>query len=69
LEDFLNELDETVAAIKGLPKMDPTVDILMPGERGYQERERREKNGIGITPTVIQQLTQLAQEVFVQTPW
>jgi LDH2 family malate/lactate/ureidoglycolate dehydrogenase len=69
LEDFLTELDETVAAIKGLPKMDPAVDILMPGERGYLERERREKNGIGITPTVIKQLTQLAQEVSVKTPW
>ena len=69
MEDYLTELDETVAAIKGLPKMDPAVDILMPGERGYLERSKREQNGIGITPTVIKQLNQLAQDFGVKTPW
>jgi LDH2 family malate/lactate/ureidoglycolate dehydrogenase len=68
-EDFLSELDETITAIKALPKMDPASEILMPGERGYLERARREKNGIGIPPTVIEQLNRLAQEAGVITPW
>lgn len=68
-EAFLNELDETIAAIKGLPKMDPDSNILMPGERGYLERAKREKHGIAIPPIVLEQLTQLANEVKISTPW
>jgi ureidoglycolate dehydrogenase (NAD+) len=70
-ETFRADVARTVDALKALPA-DPGAGaggILMPGERGYAEAERRARDGIPIPPGVAGDLAGAAAKMGVNVPW
>ena len=67
-EAFRSEVERLVNALKSLP-VDPQVgEILMPGERGRREFERRSRDGIPVPPAVWSELGTLAKRLGVPAP-
>jgi LDH2 family malate/lactate/ureidoglycolate dehydrogenase len=67
-EDFRREVERLVRALKSLP-VDPQVgEILMPGERGRREFERRGRDGIPVPAAVWRELETLAKRLGVAVP-
>jgi len=67
---FAEEMLNTIKALKALP-VDEKVgtEILMPGERGYKEREKREQQGVPIPPKMQATLIDLATQYKVASPF
>jgi LDH2 family malate/lactate/ureidoglycolate dehydrogenase len=62
---FRSEVERLVNALKSLP-VDPQIgDILMPGERGRREFERRSRDGIPVPAAVWRELETLAKRLGV----
>jgi ureidoglycolate dehydrogenase (NAD+) len=59
---FVAEVQRLARAIKGLPREDAAVDILLPGERGDRAYKRNQANGISLSPRTTQDLERLAAE-------
>ena len=57
---FQQEVAQCVRTLKALPIDDKVGEILMPGERGYRERELRVLSGISIAPSLLKTLNELA---------
>jgi LDH2 family malate/lactate/ureidoglycolate dehydrogenase len=60
---FRSAVDATVGAIKELPAAGENADILLPGERGARELERRTREGIPIPAKTWEALVEAAQAV------
>ncbi|OWT60296.1 Ldh family oxidoreductase [Candidimonas nitroreducens] len=60
-EQFTSELEELLAKIKGLPRMDGVSDIRIPSERGFREREIRRRQGILVNKHVVERLRQICE--------
>jgi len=65
-EQFQAELHMCIQALKALPVDDKVGEILMPGERGYRESDKRALNGIVIPPSMLKTLNELAQKLNVK---
>jgi LDH2 family malate/lactate/ureidoglycolate dehydrogenase len=68
LADFKESVDETVDAIKALPRADETSEILIPGERGKRSEATRRSGGIPLGPKVWRELTEIATALGVAVP-
>jgi ureidoglycolate dehydrogenase (NAD+) len=65
---FRREVERLVNALKSLP-VDPQADeILMPGERGRREFERRGRDGIPVPRAVWRELETLAKRLGLSVP-
>ena len=64
-EAFRREVERLVKALKSLPVDPQAGEILMPGERGRREFERRRREGIPIPRAVWRELETLAQRLGV----
>jgi ureidoglycolate dehydrogenase (NAD+) len=68
-EVFRRDVARTVAALKALPADAQAGAILMPGERGYKEAERRGREGIPLPAAVANDLAAAAAKFGVTLPW
>ena len=60
LEDYQQEISERIATIKANPRQDGVTEIRIPGERGYQTRQRLLQEGIEIERKIFDALGRLA---------
>jgi ureidoglycolate dehydrogenase (NAD+) len=67
-EDFAFEVDRLAAAIKDLPPADGFDDVHLPGERGFEEMERRSDAGIPLLQGTRSRLLALASKLNVVAP-
>jgi LDH2 family malate/lactate/ureidoglycolate dehydrogenase len=67
--EFRADVARTVAALKALPADRELGGILMPGERGYAEAQRRGRDGIPIPPGVAGDLVTVAGKFGLNVPW
>ncbi len=56
---FTDGIEEIVKQVKSARRVDPSVEILVPGERSFRERERRLKEGIDIDEDLLQALKRI----------
>lgn len=68
LADFKGLVDETLTALKGLPKAAGTDAILFPGERGQRVFRERSSGGIPVAGSVWQKLAKDAEKLGVALP-
>jgi ureidoglycolate dehydrogenase (NAD+) len=66
-DDFAALVDQLSAAIKDLPPA-PDASIRLPGERGYDEMQRRLATGIPVAGGTLSRLVELADELKVPVP-
>jgi ureidoglycolate dehydrogenase (NAD+) len=64
-EAFRREARRLVSVLKALPRAEGVEEILMPGERGARTLERRTRDGIPLPPSVIAELTKVADTLGV----
>jgi ureidoglycolate dehydrogenase (NAD+) len=67
-EDFPIEVDRLGAAIKGLPPAAGSERVYLPGERGFEEMERRSSAGIRLVRGTLSRLLALASHLNVVVP-
>jgi len=65
-EDYQKEIVQCVQTLKALPVDEKVGEILMPGERGYREREKRLIEGIAIPPNLLKTLNEVAVSLSVE---
>ena len=68
LAGFTATIDETVDAIKSLPTVDGTAEILVPGDRGGRTGAERAASGIPLGPHVWRELAEVATALDVPVP-
>ena len=67
---FHDEMENTIKALKALPVDEKAgTSVLMPGERGYIERLKREKEGVPIPAKMQATLIELAEKFKVPSPF
>lgn len=67
-EFFGASLERTVADLKALPRQDGVEEILMPGERGAREAQRRREAGITIPAATWEQIGRVADRFGIALP-
>jgi ureidoglycolate dehydrogenase (NAD+) len=67
-EGFSGEVDRLGAAIKGLPPAAGSEGVYLPGERGFEELERRLRGGIPLVQGTRSRLKALAAKLNVVVP-
>jgi LDH2 family malate/lactate/ureidoglycolate dehydrogenase len=68
LPDFVEAVEETIDALKTLPRSDPSLDLLVPGERGAATYDERIKAGIPLPPKIWRGLQEQAEGLGVSVP-
>jgi len=68
LTEFKAQVDETIDALKALPKADGVTEILMPGEPEQQALADRTQHGIPLPPGTIDRLRAAAQRFALPLP-
>ncbi len=68
LADFRREMSALGALVKGLPRLDPDSEILLPGERGAREYAKRMREGVPIAPKAWERLVKTAVSLGVAPP-
>jgi len=69
-EDRYNvTIRQLVAELKAVARAPGIEEILLPGERAWQETLRRRAEGIPLEPDVVEMLESLAQELGTAVPW
>ena len=64
-EDFVRRVDRYVQQVKTAASADGATEVLLPGERGFREQERRQKEGIPVPDDVWARIVQLGTAVGV----
>ena len=67
-DQFLFNVDDLRAAIKSLPPSSGVDSVYLPGERGFEEMERRSRSGIPVVRGTISRLLTLASRLNVSVP-
>ncbi|WP_245448133.1 Ldh family oxidoreductase [Bradyrhizobium nitroreducens] len=67
-EDFIPDVDRLRVAIKNLPPAAGVDQVYLPGERGFQERDRRSREGIPLAQGTFTRLLALASRLNVPAP-
>ncbi|MGI6083953.1 MAG: Ldh family oxidoreductase [Acetivibrionales bacterium] len=67
-EQFLDSMDEMIRQIKSAPRAKGVEEIFLPGEIEERTRLLREKEGITLTPAVIEDLKRLGKQLNVTFP-
>jgi len=68
VEQFRKTVDDTVDAIKALPRADPDAEILVPGERGARTFDERVAAGIPLPAKLLASLSRAAADKGVALP-
>jgi ureidoglycolate dehydrogenase (NAD+) len=68
LADFAHDLARTVDGLKTQPRQAGFDEILMPGERGAHELERRRRDGIPVPQATWKELLKVAERFGVKAP-
>lgn len=68
LADFDSDLERTIRGLKALPRQDGVDEILMPGERGARELEKRRAAGITVPAATWSELLKVAERFSVTPP-
>jgi LDH2 family malate/lactate/ureidoglycolate dehydrogenase len=69
LDDYQENLDELVEAIKDLPKAQGVEEIFVPGEPEDRVREVREATGIPLPTGTAERLQEVADQLEIPVPW
>ena len=62
---FQREAHRLIKTLKALPRAAGVDEILMPGERGRRTFERRTRDGIPLPPSVVAELSKVADDLGV----
>jgi ureidoglycolate dehydrogenase (NAD+) len=65
---FTQAIDELCQGIKGLPPASEDGEVLLPGERGFAELEKRTREGIPVASGTLSRLVALATKQSVPVP-
>jgi ureidoglycolate dehydrogenase (NAD+) len=65
---FIQAIDELSRAIKGLPAASENGEVLLPGERGFVELNKRTREGIPLASGTLSRLVELATRQSVPVP-
>ena len=65
---FAQAMDELCQSIKGLPPASDAEPVLLPGERGFAELDRRKREGIPLASGTLSRLVALAAKQSVPVP-
>ena len=68
LEDFKRDMSELGAVVRALPRLKPDVAIMLPGERGARNFERRSREGIPVSQKALAGLLEIAEKAGVAPP-
>ena len=68
LDDFKHDMSELGAVVRALPRLEPDVAIMLPGERGAKTFERRAREGIPVSQKALAGLLEVAEKVDVAPP-
>ncbi len=68
LEDFKREMSELGQIVKALPRLDPQAEIMLPGERGAREYEKRRREGVPVAAKAFERLAKTAAALGVEGP-
>ena len=60
-DDFGNELDGLMDSMRATPPIDPAQPVLMAGDPEYAEYERRSKDGIPVTDTLLEEVREVCK--------
>ena len=60
-ESFATGLAEIVARVKSARRVDPSVEVLIPGERAFRQREQRLSKGIEVDLELLEEVQKLAK--------
>ena len=63
VDDFKRRVDATVRAIKASPTLPGFEEVLLPGESSRRKREEYEVNGIPLTVALVDNLSDLAEDL------
>ena len=66
IREFNEEVDRFVEYVKSAQKPPDVEEILVPGERGFRERERRERDGIYVEEETWEQIKAVAERYRVK---
>lgn len=65
---FVQAVDQLSQAIKALPRASESEDVLLPGERGFAELDKRTREGIPLAAGTLSRLVALAKKQSVPVP-
>jgi uncharacterized oxidoreductase len=68
LDDFFDDIDKMIWAIKDLPAAPDCDGILLPGDPEYHRENERKKNGIPLDDETWQELKTIAERLDVEPP-
>ncbi len=68
MEDFKRDMSELGAVVRALPRLDPDVAIMLPGERGAKTYERRSREGVPVSQKALSGLLEIAEKAGVAPP-
>ncbi len=63
IEEFKSKVDRMIDQVKSCRLQEGFSEILMPGERGFREAEKRRKEGIPVHEKVWKRVSELAEEL------
>ncbi len=62
------EIDDFIASIRTSAPRQPDGQVLIPGDPERKKRHDAQQNGIELSQTILQQLTEISQELSVEIP-
>lgn len=68
LEDFEKEVSNLIDYVKDSPKVEGCDEILVPGEHGFQTKQRRLKEGIPVEDETWSQIVEVAEKLGIHFP-
>ena len=68
VDGYRDLVDETIDALKALPKADGHTDVLMPGELEQRTLQDRSANGIPLPPGTVDKLQEAARRLELTSP-
>ena len=68
LDEFKRDMDELGRVVKALPRLDPEVEISLPGERSAKQFAERSTKGIPLPPKIWANMLELAEQNGVAPP-
>ncbi len=67
-DDFVGMLDKALSALRETPPADGHERVLTPGEREWSAQEERNRLGIPLHPTVVEELREVGTELGIRFP-
>jgi LDH2 family malate/lactate/ureidoglycolate dehydrogenase len=68
-KEFKNDMDDLILRLKEAPKTKEAERIYIHGEKEFEEAEKRARQGIPLNPKVIKELTAIAKQVGMKSPF